>query len=1013
TLALSNPSAAITLAVITTIGSILGGMLGYFIGLKEGRPIEVGSYDVMLKVVDNNGCLSSDQLKVTVKEGPNVLRLKNGWQGYTGNALCRMWQGDPERNYYPPPEASGWVGRYGGVNRQAVSFDDLFDIISSIPASNNITRAELRLYQTANGSFQGQYGNIQIFALAIPFDPAAVCWNTPWTTPGGYDGGTPLRAVDMSDGQKDLWREWEITSYVQEIRNGTRPDYGFLLKQEDEGVDEVNSWYGHHHYDEALRPELVIHFASPIEADTTAPVISDIVVSNISNYQATITWQTDEPSTSTVEYGPGTGYGNQATDPTLTTTHSITLTGLDPHTTYHFRVRSADPSANLALSSDQGFTTVALDTIPPVIPGVEILNILDRSATIRWSTNEIANSIVDFGQTLAYGSTASDSTYLTSHQIDLSGLLPNTTYQLRIRSSDPSGNEAVSEGHILFTKFEIVTVSFQNGALPSSGYSGCEDATISDDYYNMYADTNYGNFSNIESMRSSEGFLIKWNISSLPAGAIIDSALISLQQVWGSSSSGHTLKAYEVLQDWEELEATWNSRKTGIVWNSSGLGVTSDTAPQDSAFDRRTTDCGSFQTVGASQWCSLTVTPSLVQAWANGGPANYGLFVTPEAAGNSFFYSSEYTNPSSVSPRLTISYHFPAEPQIHINQPPQTGAATNGTYPITWLDHCPEVSAAISLYYDSDDTGYDGTWIAGGISEDDETDSYSWNTAAVPEGTYYVYGKIDDGVNPAVLSCSKGPLTIDHTPPAVIIASPSDGSSTSQPRVSISGTSTDTGTGVKVVVINVEKGNRGDTTNFSFDDVDLVPDTNTFIVTATDYAGNSGADTISIYYSPCPPSVADFTASGTAGCVPLSVGFADSSTGNVLPWSWDLDGDGAADTTIRNPTHTYTTPGTYTVTLTVSGECGSDSRTMTDYITVTSPYIYILTNKTVRNITRNTEYGDNSDGIAGDRVEFRITLTNIGTGQAKDVLAQDTVPAGLNYTAGSITGTGADVSGAP
>ncbi|MBU0567022.1 DedA family protein [bacterium] len=38
-LALPNPSAAITLAAITTLGSVLGGMLGYFIGLKGERSI--------------------------------------------------------------------------------------------------------------------------------------------------------------------------------------------------------------------------------------------------------------------------------------------------------------------------------------------------------------------------------------------------------------------------------------------------------------------------------------------------------------------------------------------------------------------------------------------------------------------------------------------------------------------------------------------------------------------------------------------------------------------------------------------------------------------------------------------------------------------------------------------------------------------------------------------------------------------------------------------------------------
>ena len=63
--------------------------------------------------------------------------------------------------------------------------------------------------------------------------------------------------------------------------------------------------------------------------------------------------------------------------------------------------------------------------------------------------------------------------------------------------------------------------------------------------------------------------------------------------------------------------------------------------------------------------------------------------------------------------------------------------------------------------------------------------------------------------------------------------------------------------------------------------------------------------------------------------------FADASTGVITSGSWNF-GDGGTST-IQNPTHTYTAPGTYTVSVTVSGPGGSDTMTRVDYITVGAP----------------------------------------------------------------------------
>ncbi|MFQ5639341.1 MAG: PKD domain-containing protein, partial [bacterium] len=78
---------------------------------------------------------------------------------------------------------------------------------------------------------------------------------------------------------------------------------------------------------------------------------------------------------------------------------------------------------------------------------------------------------------------------------------------------------------------------------------------------------------------------------------------------------------------------------------------------------------------------------------------------------------------------------------------------------------------------------------------------------------------------------------------------------------------------------------------------------------------------------------AEFTGTPTSGIAPLTVSFADQSTGNISSRAWEF-GDGETSTAI-NPSHTYQNPGTYTVKLTVSGSGGSDTETKTNYIIVT------------------------------------------------------------------------------
>lgn len=99
--------------------------------------------------------------------------------------------------------------------------------------------------------------------------------------------------------------------------------------------------------------------------DTEPPVITGVGTMGLTDTTVTILWTTDEPADSTVSYGPDATYGAQATDGALVTSHAVTLTGLDPDSTYHFQVTSADASANAAFGSDETFTTLP-ENHPPV-----------------------------------------------------------------------------------------------------------------------------------------------------------------------------------------------------------------------------------------------------------------------------------------------------------------------------------------------------------------------------------------------------------------------------------------------------------------------------------------------------------------------------------------------------------------------------------------------------------------------------------------------------------------------
>ncbi len=117
--------------------------------------------------------------------------------------------------------------------------------------------------------------------------------------------------------------------------------------------------------------------------------------------------------------------------------------------------------------------------------------------------------------------------------------------------------------------------------------------------------------------------------------------------------------------------------------------------------------------------------------------------------------------------------------------------------------------------------------------------------------------------------------------------------------------------------------------------------------------------------------VAAFSASPTSGNTPLNVIFTDSSTGSPTTWSWNF-GDGTS-ATVKNPVHTYSTAGSYSVTLKVGNSAGNNTTTKSSYIKVTAK------NTTNATIPVVSFWGSRTSGTAPLTITFTDASTNTPT----------------------------------
>ncbi|HEV8588126.1 MAG TPA: fibronectin type III domain-containing protein [Pyrinomonadaceae bacterium] len=205
------------------------------------------------------------------------------------------------------------------------------------------------------------------------------------------------------------------------------------------------------------------------------------------------------------------------------------------------------------------------DTTPPVISGEQASNITAGSATVTWTTDEASNSVVEYGLTTGYGSTASDATNVTSHSVPLNNLATNTLYHYRAKSTDAAGNTATSADH-----------SFQTGGSTSYAPSGTTilQGTLSSGSFSNLA-TNNASYYVVNSTTSGQTRFADWyasvSVSELPSSV----SKLTITYDGQYSRNGRTQTLY--LYNW--TTSSWTQIDSRTVGTSDVTITSTQTSP--------------------------------------------------------------------------------------------------------------------------------------------------------------------------------------------------------------------------------------------------------------------------------------------------------------------------------------------------------------------------------------------------------------------------------------------------
>jgi hypothetical protein len=504
--------------------------------------------------------------------------------------------------------------------------------------------------------------------------------------------------------------------------------------------------------------------------DTTVPTASISSPSNNATINGTVSvtaTASDNVGVAKVEFYVNASL--QATDTSSPYSFSWNTTSV-ANGSYTLSAKAYDAASNVGSSANVSVTVNNTDTTVPTVS----ISSPSNSATINGTVSVTATASdnvgvakVEFYVNGALQATDTSSPYSFSWNTTS---VANGSCTLSAKAYDAAGNVGQSQNVALIvinsgSGSGTYTVIFGNAADSSS------PNTVEDTYLNLSSSA-YSSTTSLltytwPANKPANSILMKWNISSLPANAQIQSATLSLFMTESGGDSLYTIPVSQVINK-SPVIASCNGYKydgtnswdpSSIPYNSIPLAQSNISAPVDAPQINTT--------VGYKSW-NLT---SIVQDWMANPGRNFGLLLNSSTNASSdsyrYFASSEAAD-TTQRPKLVVTYVLVTDttaPTASIISP-INNATINGSQTIT-VNASDNIAVSKVEFY-----------VNGALQVTDTTSpySFSWNTTSVANGSYTLSAKAYDAAGNIGQSSNVTVTVSNSSPtPTVSITSPTNG----------------------------------------------------------------------------------------------------------------------------------------------------------------------------------------------------------------------------------------------
>jgi hypothetical protein len=681
-------------------------------------------------------------------------------------------------------------------------------------------------------------------------------------------------------------------------------------------------------------------------SDAAAPAISALVATADGDGRATVSWRTDEPASSTVDYGETTSLGTQVTDGARVTEHEIELTGLKPDTTYHYRVTSVDAAGNTASAPPAGQGPAGFQTPPGGF-------VDDRTSDFAAGTDGGTHA----GQTLA----GADGEVQLEPEVgeEFEGAALPSGWDTR--SWGAGGDISVSGGALTADGAAAYTTPYFEGPRvlefvatfrpvndQGVGFGGdLSDFPMavfttgnSGSAFQVYAESGAGVSGHVVtplpsvSLNQPHRFRIEWKESSVAFyvdGALVATHANSIPSLMRPVASDYGLFGAAVRVEW--------LRQGGYPGTGTFTSRVMDAGPDAADWQELTAQ----STLPAGTQLAFDTrsgpTPQPDGGWSAWEPVGAGgSIASPDAR-----YVQYRARMASATGLAT-----PTLRRVEMSFGPGQTDTTAPNVAITAPAGGSRVAGAVTLSASAtDDVGVESVrfQVDGedlGAADTSSPYSVSWDTAEVPDGTHAITAVARDAAGNTRTSAAVA-VTVDNTAPAVSITAPASGSA-------VSGTTTLTasasdGAGVQSVQFQVDGQNVGaaDTSSpysVSWNTAGASNGTHTITAVARDALGNSrtsAAVTVTVdNVAPAVSVTGPAAGAIVSGTTAVTANASDNVAVQSVQFRVDGQNAGAADTAAPYSLSWNTVPltdGTHTLSA-VALDSAGNTRTSSN-VTVT------------------------------------------------------------------------------